>query len=79
MTDYDIARQLSNLQADCYERFGIESAPRDSETYDEYVSWIVDQIRKSNIIDFIDKRDIDYLEDWNCHMAARAVERIINE
>lgn len=78
MTDREIADRCVDLQFDLYEARGMHCAPSKEEEYDECVSWIADQLRKSAILDVLTEHVADICDDDNAHMAAEAVREVID-
>lgn len=78
MTDREIAAKCIDLQFDLYEARGMHCAPAKEEEYDECVSWIADQLRKSALVLVLTEEIADICDDDNAHMAAEAVRSIVN-
>lgn len=75
-----MAVSAARLQEEAYELFEVTSAPCDEKVYDEMVEWIVDQLKKSTILPYLSEDVVEITsEEYNAHMAAAAIERVLRE
>lgn len=78
MSKEELVRYCERLQGECYDFFERDSAPIDDQEYAEMVDWIVDQLRKSTVLDMLDEDVEDWLDEENAHMAAQAVASLLS-
>lgn len=75
----DMEKEITNLQSECYNFFGVDSAPIDDREYDKMVDWIEDQLRKSTLFDLLDSNAIEIADQAGCFMVANAIKHILEE